>query len=223
MFGRKKKSGDIFADMPVFQRVNQEHPSASKRAAKHGRRAMLVPDIKPNANVGADQIYANTAKQREEWFQLIFDSPVREEKVTAITKWLVDEHRMHRWWANSIALSFMAWRDSAKTTAVSDKKVLRATYELPIENARAFKIFAQEALYGKDEIRRFLKQSANDKLVIAFDDGTRATLVFEPSAEKLAHTDLNIEHEFIVSPAAYRARDKYWGELLFEVIERVQN
>ena len=223
MFGRKKKSGDIFADMPVFERVNQEHPSASKRAAKHGRRAMLVPDIKPNANVGADQIYANTAKQREEWFQLIFDSPVREEKVTAITKWLVDEHRMHRWWANSIALSFMAWRDSAKTSAVSDKKVLRATYELPIENARAFKIFTQEALYGKDEIRRFLKQSANDKLVIAFDDGTRATLVFEPSPEKLAHTDLNIEHEFIVSPAAYRARDKYWGELLFEVIERVQN
>jgi len=223
VFGRKKKSGDIFADMPVFERVNQEHPSASKRAAKHGRRAMLVPDIKPNANVGADQIYANTAKQREEWFQLIFDSPVREEKVTAITKWLVDEHRMHRWWANSIALSFMAWRDSAKTSAVSDKKVLRATYELPIENARAFKIFTQEALYGKDEIRRFLKQSANDKLVIAFDDGTRATLVFEPSPEKLAHTDLNIEHEFIVSPAAYRARDKYWGELLFEVIERVQN
>ena len=223
MFGRKKKSSDIFVDMPVFERVNQEHPSASKRAAKHGRRAMLVPDVKPHANVGADQIFANTARQREEWFQLIFDSPVREEKVMAITKWLVDEHRLHRWWANSIALSFMAWRDSAKTTATSDKKVLRATYELPIENARAFTIFSQSALYGQDEIRRFLKQSANDKLVIAFDDATRATLIFEPSSENASFTDLNIEHEFIVSPAAYRARDKYWGELVFEVIERVQS
>ncbi len=214
LFRRKKKEATgIFDDLPVFE----GHPSTRRiEQKKRGRRAMLVPTVAANPDVSADQLLANTGKTREQWLELIFASTVREAKQREISLWLQQNYRVQKWWANSISLGYLQWREAPKTNSAKES-VLRLTLIVPTTVSLSFNIFRSESFYG-DGFKRFLKQVQSERLTIAFNDDTRATLSFRSHDEGC---EILIEHEFIENPVMLKARTKYWNDLHAKVSAQV--
>jgi len=213
MFKRKVKDTGIFDDLPVFQ----AHPSTQKEEVKKsGRRAMLIPDKSPTADLSSDQLVTNTGRQKEEWLETIFQSAHREAKAKEIAAWLQSNYRVQKWWANSIALMYLKWREAPKTNAVSDS-VLRTSKVIEASSFRVFSILNSEILYG-DDFKRFLKQVDSERLVLSFADETRATINLQ---QRGSSCDVIVEHEFIAGKETVNNRTVFWGELLDQVASQV--
>ena len=212
MFKRKKSEPGIFDDLPVVEAAEP----VQQEAKKSGRRAMLIPDAPYDANPPADLLLANTAKQREVWLEIIYASEVREAKQGAIATFLTNNYRVQKWWANSIALMYLDWRSKAKGASESD--LLRLIYEIPTSLALTYTLLNAESIYGEG-YRRFLKSLQDEKLVLTFEDDTRATLLLD---NKDGLCEVIVEHEFIKDLASRKARTKYWNELFTKLAEQVK-
>lgn len=214
IFKKKKQEPGIFDDLPVF-----ESHSSTQRAEhkKHGRRAMLVPETPANPNVSSAQLLTNTGKQKEQWLELIFESRLREGKQKAIATFLENNYRVQKWWAASIALMYLEWRETPKTNTGSDS-VLRLSQVVETSPALAYNILISTSIYG-DGFARFLKQVQSERIVITFKDETRATLTLK-SIDGVC--EVLIEHEFIGNPVMLKARTKFWKDLLDQIAEQVK-
>lgn len=213
MFKKKVKDTGIFDDLPVFQ----GHPSTEREEVKKsGRRAMLIPDKPATADVNSDELMVNTGKQKEQWLEIIFQSAHREAKQKDISAWLQNSYRVQKWWANSIALMYLKWREAPKTNAVSDS-VLRVSQKIEASAFRVFSILNSEKLYGED-FKRFLKQVDSERLVLSFEDETRATITIQVNGTSC---DVLVEHEFIDGKATVKNRTVFWNSLLNQVASQV--
>jgi len=214
IFKKKKQEPGIFDDLPVFE----SHPSTQRAEhKKHGRRAMLVPETPANPNVSSDQLLTNTGKQKEQWLELIFESRLREGKQKAIATFLENNYRVQKWWAASIALMYLEWRETPKTNTGSDS-VLRLSQMLETSPALAYNILISTSIYGEG-FARFLKQVQSERIVLTFKDETRATLTLK-STDGVC--EVLIEHEFIGNPVMLKARTKFWKDLLDQIAEQVK-
>ena len=213
MFKKKAKDSGIFDDLPVFE----GHPSTRREPVKKtGRRAMLVPDKAATADVSSDQLATNTGKQKEQWLEIIFQSEHRESKQRAIAAWLQETHRVQKWWAASISLAYLKWREEPKTNAVSDT-VVRISKVIEASRARVFSVLNSEKVFGT-EFKRFLKITDSERLVLTFEDGTRATIVFQDAG---SNCEVLVEHEFIAGTATVKTRTVFWNQLLSQVASQV--
>ena len=213
MFKKKVKDTGIFDDLPVFQ----SHPSTQREEVKKsGRRAMLIPDKPATADLSSDQLVTNTGRQREDWLEIIYQSAHRESKQKDISTWLQNSYRVQKWWANSIALMYLKWREAPKTNTGSDS-VLRVSQRIEASASRAFSILNSEKLYGED-FKRFLKQVDSERLVLSFEDETRATITFQAAG---SDCDVLVEHEFIQGKATVKNRTVFWSSLLNQVASQV--
>jgi hypothetical protein len=213
MFKKKAKESGIFDDLPVFE----GHPSTRREPVKKsGRRAMLIPDKAATADLSSDQLATNTGKQKEQWLEIIFQSEHRESKQRAIAAWLQETHKVQKWWAASIALMYLKWREEPKTNAVSDT-VVRISKVVEASRVRVFSIWNSEKLYGA-EFNRFLKITDSERLVLTFEDGTRATIFFQDAG---SNCEVLVEHEFIAGKATVKTRTVFWNQLLSQVASQV--
>jgi hypothetical protein len=213
MFKKKVKDTGIFDDLPVFE----GHPSTQREPSKKsGRRAMLIPTHAATADVSSDQLATNTGKQKEEWLEIIFQSELREAKQRAIAAWLMETYRVQKWWAHSISLIYLKWREQPKTNASSDS-VVRISKIIEASTFRVFSIMNSESFYGSD-FNRFLKIADSERLVLTFQDGTRATIVFQTIE---SNCEVLIEHEFIAGKETVKTRTVFWNELLSQVVSQV--
>lgn len=213
MFKKKVKDSGIFDDLPVFQ----AHPSTQREEQKKsGRRAMLIPDKAATANLSSGELVTNTGKQREQWLEIVYQSAHREAKQKEIASFLQDSYRVQKWWANSIALMYLKWREAPKSIAGTDK-VLRASKTIEATSSRVFSILNSEKIYGPD-FKRILKQVDSERLVISFADETRATITLQSHG---VSSDVLVEHEFIVGKENVMKRTVFWSELLEQVASQV--
>ncbi|MEY4655460.1 MAG: hypothetical protein RL523_859 [Actinomycetota bacterium] len=213
MFGRKKKLTDIFQDLPKAPVSVESQP---REIRKSGKRAMLIPEGPYTDNPAADLLLANTGKQREIWLDIIFASQLRESKQAQIAKFLQDDYRVQKWWANSIALMYLKWRAQSKSSA-ADERLLRITSVIPTTSALAYNIFTASTIYGEG-FNRFLKLVQDEKIIIGFTNQTRATLIFESAS---GNCNLLVEHEFLDDTAKRREATKYWQNLIQNIIDQV--
>ncbi|MEI8231756.1 MAG: hypothetical protein WCG32_04245 [Actinomycetes bacterium] len=213
LFRKKKEESGIFDGLPVFE----AHPSTQRvEIKKRGRRAMQIPTTAANPDISADQLLTNTGKRREEWLELIFTSDSREAKQKDISLWLQNNHKVQKWWANSIALSYLQWREAPKTNSAQEP-VLRLALIIPTTVPLTFSILKTESSYG-ETFNRFLKQVPNEKLTLSFSDETRATISFRTHN---SGCEILIEHEFIEGSENKKERNKYWNGLVLKVIQQV--
>lgn len=213
MFKKKSKDTGIFDDLPVFE----GHPSTQREdQKKSGRRAMLIPDTAVTSNLSSDELVTNTGKQREEWLDILFQSAHREAKQKEIASFLQDSYRVQKWWANSIALMYLKWREAPKNIA-SSESVLRVSRTIEATSFRVFSILNSEQIYGA-EFKRFLKQVDSERLVLSFEDETRATITLQTHGTS---SDVLVEHEFIVGKENVKTRTVFWKELLDQVASQV--
>ncbi len=213
MFKKKVKDTGIFDDLPVFE----GHPSTQREdQKKSGRRAMLIPDTAVTSNLSSDELVTNTGKQREEWLDILFQSAHREAKQKEIASFLQDSYRVQKWWANSIALMYLKWREAPKNIA-SSESVLRVSRTIEATSFRVFSILNSEQIYGSD-FKRFLKQVDSERLVLSFEDETRATITLQTHGTS---SDVLVEHEFIIGKENVKTRTVFWKELLDQVASQV--
>ena len=213
MFKKKVKDSGIFDDLPVFQ----AHPSTQREEQKKsGRRAMLIPDKAATANLSSGELVTNTGKQREQWLEIVYQSAHREAKQKEIASFLQDSYPVQKWWANSIALMYLKWREAPKSIAGTDK-VLRASKSIEATSSRVFSILNSEKIYGPD-FKRILKQVDSERLVLSFADETRATITLQSHG---VSSDVLVEHEFIVGKENVKQRTVFWSELLEQVASQV--
>jgi hypothetical protein len=213
MFKRKVKSTGIFDDLPVFQ----AHPSTQhEEVKKTGRRAMLIPDRTPSADLSSDELVTNTGRQKEDWLQIVFTSAHREEKQKAIAHFLSESYRVQTWWANSIALMYLKWREAPKSHSATDT-VFRISKVIEAPSFRVFSILNSEKIF-EDKFKRFLKQVDSERLVLSFTDETRASLILRASG---ANCEVLIEHEFIVNKEDVKTWSVFWEQLLLQVSSQV--
>jgi hypothetical protein len=213
MFKKKVKDTGIFDDLPVFE----GHPSTQREdQKKSGRRAMLIPDTAVTSNLSSDELVTNTGKQREEWLDILFQSAHREAKQKEIASFLQDSYRVQKWWANSIALMYLKWREAPKNIA-SSESVLRVSRTIEATSFRVFSILNSEQIYGA-EFKRFLKQVDSERLVLSFEDETRATITLQTHGTS---SDVLVEHEFIIGKENVKTRTVFWKELLDQVASQV--
>lgn len=213
MFGRKKRITDIFQDLPQAPETIESKPRETR---KSGKRAMLIPDGPYTDTPAADLLLANTGKQREIWLDIIFASQVRESKQAQIAKFLQDDYRVQKWWANSIALMYLKWRAQSKSSA-AEERLLRITSVIPTTPALAYNLFTASSIYGEG-YNRFLKLVQDEKIIIGFTNQTRATLIFESAS---GNCNLLVEHEFLDDNAKRREATKYWQNLIQQLIDQV--
>ena len=214
IFKKKKQEPGIFDDLPVFE----SHPSTQREEVKkHGRRAMLVPERPADPNISSDHLLTNTGKQKEQWLEIIFESRHREAKQKSITTFLEENYRVQKWWAASIALMYLEWREAPKTNAGSDS-VLRLSKVLETSPGLAYNILLSTSVYGEG-FSRFLKQVQSERIVLTFLDETRATVTLKPAE---LGCEVLIEHEFIVNPVMLKARTKFWKDLFEQIAEQVK-
>jgi hypothetical protein len=213
MFKKKVKDTGIFDDLPVFQ----GHPSTQREVQKKsGRRAMLIPEKSATADVSSDELATNTGKQREQWLEIIFQSAHREAKQKEIATFLQDSFRVQKWWANSIALMYLKWRAAPKTI-VGSESVLRVSRTIEAPSFRVFSVLNSEKIYGSD-FKRFLKQVDAERLVLSFEDETRATITLQ---NRGTSSDVLVEHEFIAGKENVKTRTVFWNKLLKQVASQV--
>lgn len=213
MFKKKVKDTGIFNDLPVFE----GHPSTQREdQKKSGRRAMLIPDTAVTSNLSSDELVTNTGKQREEWLDILFQSAHREARQKEIASFLQDSYRVQKWWANSIALMYLKWREAPKNIA-SSESVLRVSITIEATSFRVFSILNSEQIYGA-EFKRFLKLVDSERLVLSFEDKTRATITLQTHG---ISSDVLIEHEFIIGTENVKTRTVFWKTLLDQVASQV--
>jgi hypothetical protein len=197
--------------------VFEGHPSTQREdQKKSGRRAMLIPDTAVTSNLSSDELVTNTGKQREEWLDILFQSAHREAKQKEIASFLQDSYRVQKWWANSIALMYLKWREAPKNIA-SSESVLRLSRTIEATSFRVFSILNSEQIYGA-EFKRFLKQVDSERLVLSFEDETRATITLQTHGTS---SDVLVEHEFIIGKENVKTRTVFWKELLDQVASQV--
>lgn len=214
IFKRKKKITGIFDDLPV---APEQVEIKNREVKKTGRRAMLIPDTPYNDDPGADLLLANTGKQKEVWLEILFASQVREARQAALAEYLQNNYRVQKWWANSIALMYLKWRAEAKSLS-SDDRLLRLTANIPTTVGLCYNLISAESIYGSS-FKRFLKLVQDEKLVVSFDDETRASITIQTEVEGCS---LIIEHEFIKDAGARKSWTKFWQELTQKLISQVQ-
>jgi hypothetical protein len=213
MFKKKVKSTGIFDDLPVVQ----SHPSRQRQEQKKsGRRAMLIPDKAPTADMSSDELLTNTGRQKEDWLQVIFESAHREEKQKAIANFLQENYRVQKWWANSIALMYLQWREAPKTHSATNS-VLRVSKVIDAPSFRVFSVLNSEKVFG-EKFKRFLKQVDSERLAISFNDETRVTLMFRSNE---GNCEVLVEHEFITNKADVKTWSVFWHKLLVQVSSQV--
>jgi hypothetical protein len=214
IFKKKKQEPGIFDDLPV---IESNTSTQRQEVKKHGRRAMLVPATAANPQVAADALATNTGKQKEQWLKIIFESDLREGKQRAISAFLEESYRVQKWWAASITLMYLEWREAPKTNANSDS-VLRLNAILETSPGLAYNILISTSVYGEG-FSRFLKQVQSERIVLTFQDETRATLSLKPVEDVC---EVLIEHEFIGNPVMLKARTKFWKDLFEQIAEQVK-
>jgi hypothetical protein len=95
--------------------------------------------------------------------------------------------------------------------------VLRVSQSIEASNFRVFSILNSETIYGND-FKRFLKQVDSQRLVLSFEDETRATITLQAVD---GNCDVLVEHEFIVDKPSVKNRTVFWNSLLNQVASQV--
>ena len=161
-----------------------------------------------------EKVRAATGKGWDEWRAIIDAWNGREKGHTAIAAWLVDEHGVDGWWAQSVTVGYEritgmrlkgqmpdgTFTVGTTRTAAVDAAQLR---EELLDDERRAKLFP-----GLDTELRSKPTSKNVRLRMG--DAGSAELSFTPKAD--GRTTIVVQHGKLPSPEAMEAWKSFWAE-----------
>ncbi|HVL50338.1 MAG TPA: hypothetical protein VM754_02395 [Actinomycetota bacterium] len=166
----------------------------------------------------SDQAVADkTGRSWDGWFKLLDDWDGRVRSHPEIARWLIAEHAVDGWWAQSITVAYERARGLRAPGQGRDGKYTvgaSRTVAVPVDA-----LFA--AIADRDTRSRWLPgdrvqitTATAPRSVRAKWDGGRSRVVFALEAKGDARSRISVAHELLADPAAAREAKQLWTDRL---------
>jgi hypothetical protein len=201
------------------------------RMAKTGERysAARRHVVKPREELRADDLpqtdanlRRNTGKGWQEWFRILDARGAKERKHGEIVTYLLDEHGVPGWWAQSITIGYERSRGlRAKYQTLGGSFQVSVSKTFPIGVGKLFKLFAEAPQRNTWLERGMLKvRSTRKNLSVRFDfrDGTsRVVAYFDPKDRN--KTTVTVQHERLPDARVVEEMRGMWKERLADLVD----
>jgi uncharacterized protein YndB with AHSA1/START domain len=201
-------------------KTGESYTAARRMLISAGNRPE-APGFKPPMSDGA--VAKATGRPWQDWFQLLDGWGATTQAHPEIARWLVEEHEVDGWWAQSITVAYEQARGLRAPGQRPDGWSVSAskTFEVPV--ARLFEAFEDEA------VRREWLPDADLRLRTATpprsarydwaDGSTRVNVGFTKVAEDKSR--VAIQHERLPNADSAEHMKAYWRGRLGELKQRL--
>ncbi len=163
------------------------------------------------------QVRERTGRGWDEWFSLLDDWGATSRNHTEIARWLVTEHQVPGWWAQSVTVTYEQQRGMREPGQKSDGYFSAGgtrTVAVPVD--RLFDAFADSELRERwlPDVAVKVRTATAPKTFRAdwLDDGTRLVVTFAPKGE--AKSVVAVQHEKLANSDTAGRIKAYWRDRL---------
>ncbi|MGH2684002.1 MAG: hypothetical protein ACRDJP_00855 [Actinomycetota bacterium] len=166
----------------------------------------------------------NTGRGWREWLRILDAWDARERKHGEVTMYLMEEHGVPGWWAQTVTVGYERARgmrakyERASGFSVSVSKTMK------VGVAKAFGAFAEARQRNRWLERGTLQirtRQRNKTLRFDYEDGTRVNVYFEPKDR--AKTTVSLEHERLPEAARVETMRAMWKERLAALAKQLEH
>ena len=159
----------------------------------------------------------NTGKGWREWLRILDAWGAKERKHREVARYLMDEHAVPGWWAQTITVGYERARGiRAKHQSLDGSFQVSVSKTFPVGVGKLFKVFADTPQRNKWLERGMLKvRTAHKDRSVRFDfrDGT-SRVVASFDSKGRSKTTVTIQHERLPDAGAVEEMRALWKELL---------
>jgi hypothetical protein len=177
---------------------------------------MIKDPIRPNETaIGDAAVLARTGRGREEWFTLLDAAGALAWAHAGIARWLVEEHTVDPWWAQSVTVGYeqaRGLRAPGQRPDGSFEAGASRTYPLPVEQVLRWLADAEQRDRWLDVVPEVRGTPSVRSVRWGWPDGTRVTihLLGQPGDR----TRVSVQHKGLADAEALPPRKAYWAERL---------
>ena len=163
------------------------------------------------------KVRENTGKGWREWLRVLDAWDARERKHKDIAAYLMEQHRVPGWWAQTITVGYERSRGiRAKHQSLDGSFQVSVSKTFPVGAGKAFRFFAETPQRNKWLERGTLKVRTTNKdrsLRFDFRDGrSRVVVSFDPKDR--SKTTVTVQHERLANARAVEEMRGMWKEHL---------
>ena len=212
--GRMQKTGERYTAARRHLVEKADHSAPAPNTDEPSERSH---DPTPNAVTpltSDDAVRNATGRSWQEWFAILDDWSATERRHPEIARWLVSEHGVDGWWAQSVTVSYERVRGMRRVHERPDGFSATASKTVAVPVERLFDAFADDsarAAWLPDAKLRL--RSANRPKSIRFEwaeDGSRVTIGFLPKGDTRSHVGL--EHARLRDAESAERLKAYWRD-----------
>lgn len=207
---RMEKTGETYTSARR-QLVTKAETEARKR-----RTPKTVSGIRTRTS--EDALRTNTGRTYDQWFKMLdkWGAKEKEKKHGEIVRWLMGEHDVDGWWAQSITGAYEQERGIRAPGQMADGTyTANASKTVDVPVATLFQAFRNETMRERwlGEVSLKVRTVRPGKsLTAAWEDATRITVAFIPKSEQ--KSQVAVAHEKIPNAQQTDELKAFWRERL---------
>ena len=190
-------------------------------ARRHIIKAEPLRSDFPNSDAATRK---NTGKGWREWLRILDAWGAKERKHGETVKYLMEEHGVPGWWAQSITNGFERSRGMrAKHQTLAGSFQVSVSKTMPIGAGKVFRAFAEVSQRNRWLDRGTLKVRTTQKNKTArfdFRDGSRVVAFIE--AKERSKATVTIQHEKLNDASAVEEMRTFWRDRLAHLAKLLQ-
>jgi hypothetical protein len=208
-------------------RTRMEKTGESYTAARASLLAAAEPQVAdaPVLTMSDEAIVRRTGRGWEDWFGLLDEWGGSERKHGEIVGWLIDEHGISGWDAQSVTVSYERARGLREPGQGSNGFAATAAKTVAVPVERLYEAFADDAVRSSWLPDAQLSvRTATEAKSIRFDWGdgsTRVIVWFEAKGD--AKSTATVSHERLADGAELDQMKAYWRERVASLKEMLES
>ena len=201
---------------PAAPEPSAQEPATASAEPSPERPAATTPTTAAiSSRVSDESLRRTTGRGYDQWFDLLDAWKATERTHTEMAAWLVEEHGVGGWWAQTVTVAYEQARGLRVPGQKKDGFACSASKTVDVPADRAFAAVAEEA--GRERWlagHAFSVRTANapKRLRADFDAGTR--LAFEFTAKAADRTVVAVEHSRLADAERAAEAKTMWRERL---------
>ncbi len=204
---RMEKTGESYTTARMYlieQATDGSAPSDSQVIAVAGQR------------ISDEALARRTERAWDEWFKLLDEWDATSKKHPDIARWLVEEHEVDGWWAQTITVGYEQSRGMRQPGQSPDGKFsANASKTVNVSAERAFDAFAEESRRAEwlpDVPINPTTVNRPKSFRAEWVDGTRVAVWITPKGDD--KTSVSLQHEKLADSDTAAEMKAYWRDRL---------
>lgn len=187
----------------TFKRRVRARMAKTGESYTAARRMLLAPDFEPP--VPEARVVEATGHDYLRWFGLMDAAGLETRSHGEMARWLMEEHEVPGWWAQSITVAYERARGIRKPRQRSDGFVAGVSKTVA---ASVEALFDGWTAAAPDELRLRTAKAPKSARYDWEDGATRVIVAFDPTANGKAR--VTVSHERLPDAEAAEAMKAYW-------------